>query len=275
MGGDRFVLKIYGDGWKAESAIRWEVELLDHLSCKGVKVAKAVVGVGGEAVRTIGLDGVSRSAVLFEYAMGDKPKEPFTLDLYHNEGRAVAAMHSAGDDFASKHERQALDLGYLIDRPIRDASGLVEATEREFLARFADYLHRHIDVVSRELDWGPVHGDMTLDNFHVANDGEIYFYDFDSGGMGWRASDIQGWAIKEEDRPKQQAFLEGYREVRNLSQVNEEASPYMHAAWEVWGLSNDFIKRVGRDGEQAIQKYLADQMVRLKELERSLREREP
>jgi Ser/Thr protein kinase RdoA (MazF antagonist) len=270
---ERFVLKIYGDGWRDESAIAWEVDLLNHFARKGVGVADAVHGNDGEAVRPITLSGQTRQAVLFEYARGEKPQPPFKPDLYRAEGKAVATMHAAGDDFKSPHHRAELDLAYLIDDPIESARRLVGAEDGEFLSRFASQLKERIGVgVEKGLDWGPVHGDMTQDNLHVASDGKIYFYDFDSGGMGWRASDIQGWAIRDADDAKWEAFLGGYREVRNLSDNDIETAPFIFGAWEMWGLSSDFTKRIGQSGEQAVEAYLRVQIARLRRHESSLSE---
>ncbi len=51
-----------------------------------------------------------------------------------------------------------------------------------------------------------------------------------------------------------------------------KASPYVFAAWGVWGFSNDFIKRIAGDGDAALQKYVNDQIDRLKTFDRALRE---
>jgi len=269
----KFVLKVYGAGWRTESAIAWEVDLLEHLFNKGVKVSKARAGIDGLAVRTIDLGNGPRSAVLFDYAPGYKPEGPFTDEVYEAEGRAVAQMHAAGDDFSSLHERTALDLTYLIDSPVSDTSGLVSASDKDFLDGVGNDLKKHIEIAQQEgLDWGPVHGDMTFDNFHLTDNGDTWFYDFDSGGMGWRASDIQGWATNKENNPKWQAFLKGYKEVRALSDNDINTAPYIHAAWEVWGLSSDFTKRIAQNGDDALPKYIKEQLAQIQSTQQRLKE---
>lgn len=273
MSEGKFVLKVYGDGWRKKSAIEWEVDLIEHLFNKGIKVSKARPGVDGKSVRMIDLGDGPRNAVLFDFAEGHKPKGPFTDEVYEAEGRAVAQMHVAGDDFSSSHERPELDLAYLVDKPVNYASRLIDASDKDFLIRFGGGLKEHIELAQQAgLDWGPVHGDMTFDNFHLTDEGDTWFYDFDSGGMGWRASDIQGWATSEENDPKWQAFLKGYRNVRPLSDNDISVAPYIFAAWEVWALSADFIKRIALDGDEAVSKYVNDQILRLQAQEKRLKE---
>lgn len=38
----RYVLKVYGAGWRQDSEIRFEVGLLNHLASKGIHVARAI-----------------------------------------------------------------------------------------------------------------------------------------------------------------------------------------------------------------------------------------
>jgi len=107
---ERYVLKVYGTGWREDSEIRYEVDLLDHLASRGILVAQAIQGRNGEALQHTGGGGGKRQAVLFDYAAGTKPEPPFTPALYHREGRAVAELHRAADDFRASHWRRAIDI---------------------------------------------------------------------------------------------------------------------------------------------------------------------
>ena len=86
---------------------------------------------------------------------------------------------------------------------------------------------------------------------------QLIFYDFDSGGLGWRAIDLQGWAVfDQKTAPRQTAFIKGYRTVREISDNNVAASPYLHAANEFWGVGLDLNRRVLKQGKEAVNKYL-------------------
>ncbi len=252
QGDHKFVLKIYGRGWRTSDEIRYEIELIDHLSQAGVSVAR-VIG-GNEALKTLD----SRFAVLFEYAAGEKPQPPFSNDLYVRFGQAIARTHRFSDDFVAHHPRKAIDLAYLIDEPLKIILPLLDQPA-EFLDT-ATQLKRRIAAFPA-LDWGAVHGDATLDNLHVTDAGEIILYDFDSGGPGWRALDLQGWAVYHpEYREKCDSFLKGYASVRPVHEQDLQSSPLLALALEIWGMKVELEKRISPDEARA---YAAEQVMRV------------
>ncbi|CAN5666602.1 phosphotransferase enzyme family protein [soil metagenome] len=257
---DRFVLKLYGAGWRTDSEIRYEIAVLDHLAARGVRVARAIRGVDGDALRHLDIDGRQRQAVLFRYADGAKPQPPFSAEMYYHEGMATAALHRAADDFTSNHHRRPLDLAYLIDQPLALVRSLdIDSSTKQAILDFGARLRERIEAFAgRGLDWGVCHGDLTFDNFHLTHDGETVWYDFDSGGPGWRAIDLQGWAASQPDRVQdQQAFLQGYREVRALDDNDVAASPYLAAALELWGVQVDLERRIIALGNDTVGSYCA------------------
>lgn len=266
----RYALKVYGAGWRTVAAVAWEVSLLAHLRAHDVAVAVAVAvpDQDGETVRTFTCaSGPPRLAVLFEWAPGSKPQPPFSPALYHRVGRAVAAMHSASDSFASSHHRDALDVRYLIDEPIAGARELVTPADWEFLCRLGEDLRGRIATLERRgLDRGPVHGDLTLDNLHRGPDASVVLYDFDSGGPGYRACDLQGWtALTPGAQHTREAFLDGYASVRTLSDADVLAAPYLHGAFEVWALDARFLTRLrALNDERAVSAYVDEQLRRLR-----------
>lgn len=257
---DRYVLKLYGVGWRADSEIRYEIDLLDHLAARGVRVAGALRGTDGDALQHLDIDGQQRQAVLFEYADGAKPQPPFSVEMYYREGMATAALHTAADDFTSRHQRRPLDLDHLIDQPLALVGSLdIDTPTKQTILNTGRGFREQIESLAvGGLDWGVCHGDLTFDNFHLTHDGETVWYDFDSGGPGWRAIDLQGWAAVQPDRVQdQQAFLRGYREVRSLHDNDVAASPYLAAALELWGLQVDLERRIIAMGDDAVRRYCA------------------
>jgi Ser/Thr protein kinase RdoA (MazF antagonist) len=273
-GGERYVLKIYGLHWRSEEEIRYEIELLQHLSTGGLTVAQALPGTNEELVKRIESDAGERLAVLFEYAVGEKPEPPFDNSLYFLFGEAIGRMHQLSTDFIGRYRRRKIDLDYLIDNSLEVVLPLFEERSADggYLLALGKKIKSKIDALSkRGLDWGPIHGDATLDNLHVVGEKQIILYDFDSGGPGWRASDLQGWAIGfPEYQERYAAFLNGYRQVRELKEADIEASWYITLAWDIWGLKVDLEKRVLRLGEDATKLFLAVQMEQIRTRERFL-----
>jgi Ser/Thr protein kinase RdoA (MazF antagonist) len=258
--GSRFALKIYGAGWRNASEIAYEMDLLAHLSSKDVRVARPIAGTNQRAIQRFPTPFGDRFAVLFAFAPGAKPTPPFEPPLYYQVGRSAAVLHNAADDFTSSHARTALDTTLLLDHPVELLQPLIgDSTDRDFILRFAERLRRTIhSLAKRGLDWGPCHGDLTLDNLHVTGDDRVIWYDFDSGGPGWRAADLPGWAaLMPAAAPLADAFLSGYQSVRSIDRVNIVAAPFLYAAFEVWGIEIDLQNRVLRRGERAVQDYLS------------------
>ncbi len=145
----RYVLKVYGTGWREDSGIRYEVDLLDHLASRGILVAQAIQGRNGEALQhTSGGDG-KRQAVIFDFAAGTKPESPFAPALYHREGRAVAALHRASDDFRTPHQRRPLNLEALIDEPLALVASLdIDASVARFIVDFGRVVRARIEALA-------------------------------------------------------------------------------------------------------------------------------
>lgn len=231
-------------------------------------MATAVPGRDEDQVQHFATPAGSRLAVLFTYAEGAKPQPPFTPALYEHEGRATAAMHQAGDDFASPHHRRPLDTTYLLEEPQSLVEPLLaHPDQRRFFRGFVAQLQQAILAFATQgLDWGPVHGDLTLDNLHVTADNRIVWYDFDSGGPGWRAGDLQGWAAIRpipDAAPRWEAFLRGYQQVRPLAPVNIEAAPFVFVAFEIWGIAVGLRNRMLQQGDEAVQQYLTSELSNL------------
>jgi len=271
--GGRCVLKVYGAGWRLDSEIRFEIDLLDHIASRGVLVARPIDGANGEVLQFVTGNGRQRQAVLFEYAAGEKPAPPFSPGMYEREGKAVAALHRAGDDFATPYERRTLNLTTLIDEPLALVQSLgIDDSTMQAIVEFSRRVRARLEAfIAAGLDWGICHGDLTFDNLHVTGDGDFVWYDFDSGGFGWRAIDVQGWAYGRPERhDRWQAFLRGYREIRPLGDNDIAAAPFLCAAQEIWGIQTDLERRVLAQGDEFVHSYMADAAKQLQAMKHRL-----
>ena len=272
---ERFVLKVYGRGWRTGPEIRYEVALIQHLAAKGLRVARPIAGTDDEVVREIDTRDGRRHAVCFAYAPGVKPEPPFTPRLYSAFGQAIARLHELSDGFVTEHPRRQLNLSCLIDEPLALAAPLIEeAEDQRFLADAAGRVKAEItNLASLGLDWGPIHGDATLDNLHVTAEGEVILYDLDSGGPGWRAADLQGWAVGlPEYQERWEAFLMGYASVRSLEPADLLAAPYLIIAWDIWGLKIELDQRILKQGRERTRAYLRERMALIRQRTRVLTE---
>lgn len=258
----RFALKVYGEGWRTELEVRWEIALLRHLAARGAPIAAPVPGRGGDDLPSLS----GRYSVLFEYAPGEKPTPPFLPSLYVEFGRAIARVHELSADFVALG-RRPLDLSLLVEEPLtRVAPLLTRQEDRDFLQALADRVKARMAALAGEgLDRGPVHGDASLDNLHVA-DGKVILYDFDSGGTGWRAMDLQGWAAgRAEYRERWAAFQRGYSSIRPMRRADLEAAPLLTIATDIWGIGIDLDRRILPRGTVQAREWLRDRIALLRE----------
>ena len=240
----RYVLKRYRSGWRTRDEIAWEIALLDHLAASEVRVTPAIPARDGDPIQAWSPETGAPLLVLFAFVAGRKPEPPFPPALYRREGRAVAHLHAALDGFVPGPAltRPPLDLTTLLDEPLALVlPHLTDAATARSLRDTAATIHDRIVALDPgHLDWGPCHGDLTYDNLHLTDDCDFVWYDFDSGGAGWRAIDLQGWAAFDPaTRALGDAFLTGYQEVRPLSDADIAAAPLLAVADAVRGMDID------------------------------------
>jgi Ser/Thr protein kinase RdoA (MazF antagonist) len=264
----RFVLKIYGFGWRFSSDLQWEIDLLQHVSAQGLPVATPIPGCNQECIQSIAIAAGHCSAVLFAYVPGEKPQPPFSLTLYEHFGQAIARLHALSDSFVAAQPCRALDTSVLIDEPMTlVAPLLMNSHERTWLRKLASLVKDRITTYAAAgLDWGPIHGDASLDNLHVIEDGSVILYDFDLGGPGWRSADLQGWAVNHaEYHCRWDAFHQGYARVRALPEIDRVAAPYLTIAWDFRALKIELERRIMAQGQAQVQAYVGRQLEMLRE----------
>jgi Ser/Thr protein kinase RdoA (MazF antagonist) len=153
---------------------------------------------------------------------GAKARPPFTAGIYREFGAVIAAFHCAGDSFVTTYPRRAFDLA----ATLVELLGLVltelaaQPEDRAVIQALGDEAQRRIEaLIADGLDWGVVHGDVTLGNVFFGPTGPIV-YDFDLAGPGFRACDLYGVRQTE----YWDAFADGYQRVRPLRD-NDLAPP--------------------------------------------------
>lgn len=236
----RYILRLYGATTRTDDDIRYELMALQHLQQKGVSVAVPIRRRDGAWFRTIEAPEGSRQQVLFTYAEG---REAYLEEGYAERfGRSMAELHNAADDFVCPHGRFQLDAAILLERPLRWMQPFLADRPDEWqallaiAARFRQRLATHSE---RDLDWGFCHGDALGSNAHLAGD-TITHFDFNDCGPGWRAYDlaaflwIRSWYAPEQAATEWQAYLQGYRAVRPLADVDLDAVSVFVGLREFW-----------------------------------------
>jgi Ser/Thr protein kinase RdoA (MazF antagonist) len=229
---EQYVFKVYRSGWRSRSEVLWELELLQHLDGRGVRVALPLARRDGEWVTEVPAPEGTRQGVLFHHAPGQPPTWPFHESEAESRrmGGALAAIHNAAESFASSHTRRPYDEAELLDRTLAAARRFLahRGEDWQYLERLAERLRgRLADLAARGMGWSACHGDYHGGNLFLGEDHTVTVFDFDAGGPGWSAYDLARWRTDTEGTTGRswEAFLEGYQEQRPLSEAEREAVP--------------------------------------------------
>jgi Ser/Thr protein kinase RdoA (MazF antagonist) len=236
----RFILKVFRFGWRALDELAYEAELMHHLAERGIQVRPPISARNGATVSPLPAPEGQRPIVLYPMLLGTPPLPPSEV-IYHQVGHAIAHMHQALDSFVPSHSRRALDIRYLAQEPLSWLQPYFadQQADWDFLVALVEKIQIRLNVLAQtgDLSWGPVHGDATLDNLLITGDGQIGIYDFDQGGPGWRAYELQGvfyyaWEI---ERPSfWTALIAGYTSVQPLSAADIAAMPCFPILNQLW-----------------------------------------
>lgn len=150
-------------------------------------------------------------------------------------------MHKALDSFVPIYPRRALDVRYLAEEPLSWLQPYFQDRQADwrFLLALVQRVQQRLEMLvqTSPLSRGPIHGDATLDNLLITDDGQIGMYDFDQSGPGWRAYELQGvfyWAWEIERPSYWTALREGYTTVLPLSAGDIAAMPCFPVLNKIW-----------------------------------------
>jgi len=249
--GSRYVFKVYRHGFWSPDEVAWELDLSRHLLCSGVPVAEVVPLTDGRLLGSIDAPEGPRPYALTAFIeSGGKARQPFTDQLYREFGAVTAAFHTAGDSFVTGYPRPSFDLITTLIQPL----GLVLAElaarplDRALIQALGNEAQRRIeDLLADGLDWGVVHGDVTLDNVFFGPGGPV-IYDFDLAGLGFRAYDLHGvWQTEHWD-----AFADGYQQVRPLGDNDLAALPWFAIAGNISNLKFHLVDKPAFAGTESL-----------------------
>jgi Ser/Thr protein kinase RdoA (MazF antagonist) len=241
------ILKLYRTGHRTVDDVAWELELAGVL--KGIVAAGVPLADGRLAGELVAAEGL-RPFSMWEWAPGHKPVAPFDDRLYRQFGAATAWFHAAADEAGLRPRRtntreQSAGDGELFARTAEEVLARLEPADRTTVGGLIAVARDRLSGL--ELERGICHGDVSLDNLHVDGD-RVVFYDLDRAGYGWRAADLTGVA----STPHWPAFLDGYRAVRAIGDVDLEALPWLDAVGRIGDLHFHLVDKPAWRGTESV-----------------------
>jgi len=237
-----YYMRAYRIQWRTLADIQYELDVLNHLSAKGFPAVKPVAYKDATYFCALQAPEGVRYLALFTEAPGPEISyDHAPEETSRRYGQAVANMHHALDDFSSPHLRFHLDLEHFIDLPLRNIEPFLghRPDDWGYIQIFAEKLRQRIEALpAADLEQGFCHGDLQGYHTNISSDGTMTFFDFDCGGFGYRAYDLAVflWCCRLEDavESRWQHFLETYRSVRSINDLDIEAVPLFVCARYLW-----------------------------------------
>ncbi len=244
VGDQVYVARIYQLGdhlHRQESDYAYELDWLHFLTERGLPVSNPIQRKDGGFLGSIEAPEGKRYYALFSFAEG-KPMDIFNSEQLFTMGAMMAKIHVASNEYEAPYERQAMNLDFLVDRPIARLTRILSnrprrANELELLIRSAKEAKAEIlDIINNAQStpdgWGPIGGDFHSANTFYADDDSPTFFNFDLCGPGWRAYDIaaflQNTDLINTSEDLTEAFFAGYYSERPLSPNEHNAiSPFL------------------------------------------------
>lgn len=277
----RYVYRIYTDHdfyVRNPEAYRYELDLLAYLGKYNLAVPEPVRRLDGQLLSEMGAatdissgpqtdlktssqtdrpapwrDGAC--SALFRFFEGEEHvtwypevKEPVVTSF----GAAVAEIHQRADQFPKSYCRHHFDLQYLLDGPLQTLESILKERRGEdlsFFKDYADHMRRQINELGKGKDiYGLIHADLHVGNILHHPDNGYCILDFDQCAFGWRAYDVATFKYNIiETVPDHltdeiwRCFLEGYNQVRPLTQQELDCLPIFANTWTLWDIGETLV----------------------------------
>ncbi len=261
----KYVARIYQMGkplGREEGDYLFELDWLNFLKGEGLSVSYPIARRDGRYLGSVNAPEGKRYYALFSFALGTEMSVNNEDQLFRC-GAEMARIHLVSNQSKPKHERQIMDLTYLVDRPVENIMSLWDESRDEdmdlVLTSAAEAKEEILSLIeneeSTEDSWGPIGGDFHKASVRFDKDGNPTFFNFDLCGYGWRSYDIASFLLNtglmHKSTDLSEAFFAGYYSVRPLSR-NEHAaiSPFLTIR-RIW-LTGSFTISEGMTGHTFI-----------------------
>lgn len=252
--GDKLIAcRVWRTGWRSLDDVEYELGFLEHLDKANVAVANVIRTKTEELYFTVNAPEGPRAVALFSWANGGKFGDTPTVETAHQIGALFARMHAEGTHYKpAKSRRTNLPSDYIDNLPYLKKLVSDRPKDIALYESISSSLHDAVQAAaSRDLPFGPGHGDFHFNNVHVERAGDITLLDFDNSGEDYLIQDIACfvWAngYGKFDSKYAQGFLDGYASERPLTSDERDLLPLFLLAKE-FRLISGFAKNVNQIG---------------------------
>ena len=225
--GQGYVLRFNHAEERSAEVIRAEIDYVNELARKGLRVAKPMCSRAGNYVESVDTAHGLFHAVVFEALAGEQIElDELTPDQFTRWGQALGELHNASAQYVT-HGRP------IWEDHLTFVAETLPAVEKRALQALDELKKQLSQLTINDQNFGLIHYDFELDN--LIWDGEQPgIIDFDDSAWYWFAADI---ALALGDLFEESAgtvdlqnesflqFIEGYRRVRPVDQEELDLIP--------------------------------------------------
>jgi Ser/Thr protein kinase RdoA (MazF antagonist) len=267
--GEKYILRVSRPGYHTKEEIEGELAWLKAIhENTPIEVLLPLPNKKGEYIQVIRLENAPEKylCTMFTFLNGDlldEENESALIGHFETLGEVTAHLHEHSIHWEKSREikRPFWDFDTTLgERPIwgRWQDGRAITAERAAIfQKVADTIQKRLDQFGKGPSrFGIIHADLRLTNFIVEGE-KIKVIDFDDCGFGWYLYDLASSLSFIEHKtyvPELiQAWLKGYRKVRELSPEEEAEIPtfimlrrLMLIAW-IGSRNNETTKKLGEE----------------------------
>lgn len=235
---EKFAFRVYCHNWRTKIEIEEELKLLNLLKDNSLSVSYPIPDQEGNLIQEINAPEGIRYSVLFSFAQGNKMRF-MSNQTCQSIGSLMAKIHNIT-------ERKKIDrVNYSSEVLLYQSYDLIKSffaedlNEMQYIENISHLIAKRFEAGHlSESHYGIVHLDIWYDNLSVNDENDIIIFDFDNCGNGPLLLDIGYFckqlffieADKDEYESKVLSFLNGYQEIRDISDRELKLIPEAGAA---------------------------------------------
>jgi len=186
---NEFIIRITPSDIRSFNKVLGELEWCIYLYEKGIPLAKPIPLPNKLLAERIDINNLSYTITFFEKAKGHKLSYDEYLnnsEIYQQLGNITGLIHKYSKLYQPKEYKRH---SYLDNYYIKNAKKYIPQTESKIFNSLNNVLLKVNQYERSDNNYGLIHGDTNVGNFHLDN-GEIILFDFDEAQYSFYTEDI-------------------------------------------------------------------------------------